>query len=54
MKFLDDLKDLHASQADGVLDDDMPEDFDRWLGEQNISEEAIEMAEQWSAPKNTK
>ena len=25
------LQDAHAEQADGVLDDDMPDDYENWL-----------------------
>ena len=27
----DKLKDIHFNQADGVLDDDMPDDYENWL-----------------------
>jgi len=30
------LKDFHADQCDGVLDDDMPDDYENWLEELDI------------------
>lgn len=40
------LKDIHAKQAQMVLDDDMPDDFDQWLTDLQV-DEVIAFAEKW-------
>lgn len=42
--FEDYLQDIHASQADGVLDDDMTNDYERWLEEKDHGD-LMELAE---------
>lgn len=32
------LSDIHAKQADGVLDDDMPDDFERWIEDVSVDD----------------
>lgn len=32
------LKEAHMKQADGVLDDDLPDDYERWLMELSLDE----------------
>lgn len=46
MTFEDYLQQKHADQAECILDDDMPEDYDNWLCELE-PEELIKHAEEW-------
>lgn len=45
--FEDYLQTKHAEQAHGVLDDDMPDDYERWLSDLS-AEEFIEYAEKYA------
>ena len=40
------LQNIHAEQRSWVLDDDLPDDFDRWLTDLQI-DEVIKYAENW-------
>jgi len=40
------LQEIHSNQADGVLDDNMPDDFDNWLSELDTAE-VMEYAESY-------
>ena len=42
------LQDIHADQADGVLDDDMPDSFDDFIGNMDV-EEVMKYAEMYGA-----
>jgi hypothetical protein len=40
-KILNDLNDRFASEHPEVLDDDMPDAFDAWLADQDLTEEEL-------------
>lgn len=44
--FIDYLKEIHMQENPELLDDDLPDDFDRWISTLDI-EEVIQHAEDW-------
>jgi len=40
-QILEDLQDRHMAERPEVLDDDLPDDFNDWLAEQDLSEEEL-------------